>query len=75
MTKDPISLQAIRGTKIPPKSTPPLCYVTQAELDRRKGDQVLDKAILLQLKAIKVVPRDTKVFLSSVFTIPKLERD
>lgn len=49
--------------------------MTQAELDRRKGDQVLDKAILLQLKAIKVVPRDTKVFLSSVFTIPKLERD
>ena len=60
MTKDPISLQAIRGTKIPLKSTPPLCYVTQAELDRRKGDQVLDKVILLQLKAIKVVPRDTK---------------
>ena len=37
---------------------------------------VLDKAFqdLLQVKAIGVVPRDTKVFLSSVFTVPKLEQ-
>ena len=36
-------------------------------------DPVLDKAIqdLLQIKAIRVVPRDTNVFLSRVFTVPK----
>ena len=44
-----------------------LRYVTQAELDRRKVDQVLDKAIqdLLQFKAIQVVLRDTKVLRST----------
>ena len=50
------------------KSTPPLCYMTQAELVRRRVIQDL-----LQLKAIQVVTKDTKVFLSSVFTVPKLE--
>ena len=37
--------------------------MTQAELDRRKVDPVLDKAIpdMLQLKAIRVIPRDTRV--------------
>ena len=41
--------------------------MTQAELDRRKVDQVLDKAIqdLLQFKAIQVVLRDTKVLRST----------
>ena len=69
---DPISLQAIRGTKILLKSTPPLWYVAQAKLDRGRVDPVLGKAIqnVLQLKAIQVVSRDTKVFLSSVFTVP-----
>ena len=45
-------------------------------LNRRRVDPVLDKAIqdLLQLEAIQVVPSDTKVLLSSVFTVPKLER-
>ena len=49
------------------KSTPPLRYVTQSELDKRREDRVLHKAIqdLLQLKAIQVVPKDTKVFVSS----------
>ena len=45
VAKDPISLQAIRGTKIPLKSTCPLRYATQDELDRRRVDPFLDKAI------------------------------
>ena len=45
VTKDPISLQAIRGTKILLKSTCPLRYDNPDELDRRRVDLVLDKAI------------------------------
>ena len=43
---------------------------------QKEGGPVLDKAFqdLLQLKAIQVVHKDTKVFLSSAFTVPKLER-
>ena len=76
VTKDHISLQAISGVKIPLKSVPPLRHATKEELDRRRTDPVVDEAIkeLLQLGAIKVVPKDTKVFLSNVFTVAKTER-
>ena len=76
VTKDHISLQAISGVKIPLKSVPPLRHATKEELDRRRTDPVVAEAIneLLQLGAIKVVPKDTKVFLSNVFTVAKTER-
>ena len=76
MTKYPICLQAIRGVEIPLLSTPPLRRATEQELKCRQTDPVVDEAIteLLQLGAIKVVPRDSKVFLSKVFTFAKTER-
>ena len=76
MTKDHICLQAISGVKIPLKNAPPIRLATKEELDRRKTDPVVDEAIreLLELGAIQVVPRDSKVFLSKVFTVAKTER-
>ena len=73
---DHITLQAIAGVNIPLLSTPPLRYVTKEELEERRIDPVIDEAIaeLLNLEAVQVVPRDAKVFLSRVFTVPKLER-
>ena len=76
VTKDHICLQAISGVKIPLVSTPPLRLATKEKLGRRETDPVVDEAIreLLELGAIQIVPRDTKVFLSRVFTVAKTER-
>ena len=76
VTKDHICLQAIRGVKIPLLSTPPLRLATKEELEVRQTDPVVDEAIreLLELEAIQVVPRDTKIFISRVFTVAKTER-
>ena len=66
VTDDHISLQAIAGVKISLKGTPPLRCNTKEELDERRVDPVIDEAIteLLNLKAVQVVTRDAKVFLS-----------
>lgn len=76
MTKNHFCLQDIVGVKIPLHSTPPLRLATKEELERRETDPVIDEAIgeLLKLGAIQTVSRDSKVFLSRVFTVAKTER-
>ena len=76
VTDDYISLQAIAGVKIPLIGRPPLRCATKAELDERRVDPVIDEAVkeLLELKAVQEMPRNDKVFLSRVFTVPKTER-
>ena len=76
ITSDPISLQALQGVKIPLKCTPPLCCAGSEELFSRISDPVVDSTIqeMLALNAIQVVDRKTEVFISRVFTVPKLER-
>ena len=76
ITQDQISLKAIRGVKIPLISTPPLRCATKEELARKRVDVVIDKEVdeLLQLGAIQVVPNNSMVFLSNVFTVAKTER-
>ena len=76
ITKDPVTIQAVKGVKLPLRSTPPTCCPTEGDLERRDEDPVVDSSIkeLLELGAIQEIPRDTPVFLSKVFTVPKLER-
>ena len=59
--------------KIPLIGKPPLRCANKAELDERRVDPVIDEAVreLLDLKAVQPMPRNAKVFLSSV---PKTER-
>ena len=76
MTQDFISLQAIRGVTIPLLKTPPLRLPSKEELTRRTLDPVVEENIseMLQLGAIKEVPQNSRVFLSRVFTVAKMER-
>ena len=45
-------------------------------MDERRVDPVIDKTIkeLLYLKAVQVMPRDAKIFLSRVLTVPRTEQ-
>ena len=45
MTDDYVSLQAIRGVKIPLTDRPPVSRPSRAELDERRTDPVIDEAI------------------------------
>ena len=42
----------------------------------RRKDPVIDETVkeLLELKVLEEIPTDSKVFVSQVFTVPKLER-
>ena len=76
ITQDPVTLQTVQGVRIPLKYSSPLRYPLEHELTSRDVDPVVDTAIkeLLKLKAIQEVQRETPVFISKVFTVPKLER-
>ena len=76
ISQDPVTIQAIKGVKLPLRSTPPIRCPTKEDLERWDEDPVVDSSIkeLLDLGAIQEIPRDTPVFLSRVFTVPKLER-
>ena len=76
ITSDPVSLQALQGVRIPLKCTPPLRCASTEELSSKMSDPVVDSTIqeMLTLKAIQVVDRKTEVFISRVFTVPKMER-
>ena len=76
ITQDPVTIQAIQGVKLPLRSAPPTRRPTREDLERRDVDPVVDTSIreLLELGAIQEIPRDTPVFLSRVFTVPKMER-
>ena len=75
ISQDPLVLQAVQGVQIPLSSSPPLRCPTESELCRRDSDLV-DSSVkeLLQLGAIEEIPRGSSVFISKVFTVPKLER-
>ena len=45
MTDDYVSLQAIRGVKIPLTGKPPVRRASRTELDERRADPVIDEAI------------------------------
>ena len=77
ISKDPFIIQAISGgVRIPLSGSPPTRSPTQEELACKSKDPVVEKAIseLLRLGAVVEVPADSEVFLSRVFTVPKLER-
>ena len=76
ISQDPVTIQAVRGVKLPLRSTPPTRCPTKEDFERRDEDPVVDASIreLLDLGAIQEIPRNTPVFLSKVFTVPKLER-
>ena len=76
ITTDYVSLQAIRGVEIPIWKMPPLLPPSRRELERRTVDPVVDQNIseMLDLGAIREVPRESEVFVSKVFTVPKVER-
>ena len=76
ISQDPFIMQAISGVKIPVTVTPPTRYPTQEELDFRKDDPVLEKAVsdLLALGAVSEVTAHSEAFISRVFTVPKRER-
>ena len=69
VTKDTISLQAIRGTK---KTTE--VYTSSPLHDSSRAGHEEGDPGPAAAQGHTVVPRDTEVFLSSVFTVPKLER-
>ena len=76
ITTDPVVLQAVRGLRIPLNHSPPLRLVTTEELTNMGHDLVIDSTVkeMLNLNAIQLVHKETKVFISKVFTVPKLER-
>ena len=76
ITSDKIVLDAISGVKVPLKSTPPLRKATNKELMIGDGYLAIEQAIneMLELGAIIKIPRDSEVYLSKVFTVPKVER-
>ena len=77
ISKDLFITQAItEGVKIPLKGSPPTRSPSQEELAFRSKDPVVEEAVseLLHLGAVVEVPADSEVFLSKVFTVPKLER-
>ena len=76
ITDDPVTLQAIKGVKLPMTSRPPVRRPSKAELSVRKEEQAIDAAIkeLLHLGAVCQVDEKESVFISNIFTVPKLER-
>ena len=73
---DPVSLKAVQGVRIPLSATPPVRHVSMEELRLRVDDPVVDSTIsdMLKLGAIQEIPKEEKIFLSRVFTVPKVER-
>ena len=57
ITKDPVTLQAIRGVKLPMTSKPPVRRPTRAELSVRREEPAIDAAI-------KVAPIQVLVLVS-----------
>ena len=76
ISKDKVTIQAVQGVKLPLRSTPPTRCPSKEDLRRRDVDPVVDASVKehLELGAIEEIPTDTEVFLSKVFTVPKMER-
>ena len=77
ISMDPFITQAITGgVIIPLNGSRPKRSPTQEELACRSKDPVVEKAIseLLQQGAVVEVPANLDVFLSKVFTVPKMKR-
>ena len=76
ITDDYITLQAIKGVKLPLIGRPPVRCPSRAELDEWRVDPVIDETIkeLLYLNAVQEVHEKDEVFLSRIFTVPKMER-
>ena len=76
ITQDQFTLQSIVGVHIHTVGTPAVRPPSKVELQQRNTDPVVDQNIkdLLQLGAIKKVSSEEDIFISRVFTVPKVER-
>ena len=76
ITQDEFTLQSIVGVHIHTVITPVVRPPSKAELQQRNTDPVVDQNIvdLLQLGVIRKVSPEEEIFISQVFTVPKVER-
>ena len=63
VTDDPVTLQAIRGVRLPMIARPPVKRPSRVELDERRKEQAIDAAI-------KVAPYQVLVLVSLNFLTP-----
>ena len=76
ITTDPSCLENIQGVIIPLERQPPLSRPRRKDLNEIRTDPVIDESVkeLLELGVIHEIPVTKEVFLSRVFTVPKVER-
>ena len=76
ITADPVALEALQGVRIPLSGTPPVRHASLEELSLNVDDPVVDSTVseMLKLGAIQEISKEEKLFLSQVFTVPKVER-